>query len=96
VDRACRDSITAAGYGDYFIHRTGHSIHEAVHGNGANIDDLETRDQRRLLPNTIFSIEPGVYLPGRFGIRSEVDVYLTENDAEVTGQPIQTELSGVL
>ena len=76
VDQATRDSITSAGYGPYFIHRTGHSIHEEVHGNGANIDGLETQDQRRLLAGTCFSIEPGVYMPGKFGVRSEIDMYL--------------------
>jgi Xaa-Pro dipeptidase len=96
VDDAARRSIANAGYGEFFIHRTGHNIHENVHGNGANIDNLETRDERLLLPNTFFSIEPGVYLPGKFGIRSEVDVFLTENDAVVTGLPIQTELIPVL
>ncbi len=96
VDDAARRYIADQGYGDYFIHRTGHNIHEMVHGNGANIDNLETRDERPLVPNTCFSIEPGVYLPGKFGIRSEVDVYLTENDAIVSGQPIQTELIPVL
>jgi Xaa-Pro dipeptidase len=96
VDDAARDYIAGQGFGDYFIHRTGHNIHEMVHGNGANIDNLETRDERLLVPNTCFSIEPGVYLPGKFGIRSEVDVYLTEDDAIVSGQPIQTELIPVL
>jgi Xaa-Pro aminopeptidase len=96
VDDAARNYIAAQGYGDYFIHRTGHNIHEMVHGNGANIDNLETRDERRLVPYTCFSIEPGVYLPGKFGIRSEVDVYLTEDEAVVSGQPIQTELIPVL
>jgi Xaa-Pro aminopeptidase len=96
VDDAARAYITSQGFGEYFIHRTGHNIHEMVHGNGANIDNLETRDERPLVPNTCFSIEPGVYLPGKFGIRSEVDVYLTENDAVVSGQPIQTELIPVL
>jgi Xaa-Pro aminopeptidase len=96
VDNASRGYITDQGYGEWFIHRTGHNIHEMVHGNGANIDNLETRDERLLVPNTCFSIEPGVYLPGKFGIRSEVDVYLTDDDAIVSGQPIQTELIPVL
>ncbi len=96
VDNAARDYIAGQGFGEWFIHRTGHNIHEMVHGNGANIDNLETKDIRRLVPNTCFSIEPGVYLPGKFGVRSEVDVYLTENDAIVSGQPIQTELIPVL
>lgn len=90
VDEACRQVIVAAGYGDRFLHRTGHSIGEEVHGNGANIDNLETRDTRRLLPRTCFSIEPGIYLPGEFGIRSELDVYLSDQDAVVYGQPLQT------
>jgi Xaa-Pro aminopeptidase len=96
VDDVCRRVIRQAGYGDRFIHRTGHSIGEEVHGNGANIDNLETRDGRRLLPHTCFSIEPGVYLPGEFGIRSEVDVYLTETDALVTGVPIQSAIVPIL
>ena len=96
VDDVCRRVIRQAGYGDRFIHRTGHSIGEEVHGNGANIDNLETGDGRRLLPHTCFSIEPGVYLPGEFGIRSEVDVYLTETDALVTGVPIQTAIVPIL
>ena len=96
VDNASRGYITDQGYGEWFIHRTGHNIHEMVHGNGANIDNLETKDSRQLVPFTCFSIEPGVYLPGKFGIRSEVDVYLTEDDAIVSGQPIQTELIPVL
>jgi len=84
--------IRKAGYGDYFLHRTGHSIGEEVHGNGANIDNLETHDERRLLPKTCFSIEPGIYLPGRFGIRSELDVCLSDHEAVVFGQPVQTEI----
>src|SRR2546427_3663444 len=96
VDDVCRRMIRQAGYEDRFIHRTGHSIGEEVHGNGANIDNLETRDGRRLLPHTCFSIEPGIYLPGEFGIRSEVDVYLTETDALVTGVPIQTAIVPIL
>lgn len=96
VDAACRRVIQAAGYGDQFVHRTGHSIGEEVHGNGANIDGLETQDTRRLMPRTCFSIEPGVYLPGEFGIRSELDVFLTERDALVFGLPLQRELSALL
>lgn len=93
VDAACRRVIQEAGYGDQFVHRTGHSIGEEVHGNGANIDSLETQDTRRLMPRTCFSIEPGVYLAGEFGIRSELDVFLTERDALVFGLPLQRELS---
>jgi Xaa-Pro dipeptidase len=92
VDDVCRQVIQDAGYGKYFVHRTGHSIGEEVHGNGANIDNLETQDARRLLPSTCFSIEPGIYLPNEFGIRSELDVFLTSHRAVVHGLPIQTEI----
>jgi Xaa-Pro aminopeptidase len=85
VDRAARDVIEAAGYGDRFIHRTGHSIGQEVHGNGANMDDLETRDERRILPRTAFSVEPGIYLP-EFGARSEVNVFVdADQNVHVTG-----------
>ena len=96
VDDAARGVIRRAGYGDYFIHRTGHSIGVEVHGNGANVDRFENPDHRRLLPGTCFSIEPGIYLPGEFGIRSEVDVYLADRDAEVTGGPPQTAVVALL
>ncbi|HUK89096.1 MAG TPA: M24 family metallopeptidase [Blastocatellia bacterium] len=92
VDDVCRDVIRKAGYADYFIHRTGHNIHTEVHGNGANIDNLETRDERAILPHTCFSIEPGIYLPGKFGVRSEIDVYVSEREARVTGGAPQTEV----
>jgi len=92
IDDEARRSITQAGYGQYFIHRTGHSIHEEVHGNGANIDNLETQDGRRLMARTCFSIEPGVYLKGKFGVRSEINMYLSEKEAIVTGEPVQTEV----
>ena len=90
VDRATRDHIQKAGYGDYFIHRTGHSIGTDVHSNGANMDDLEIHDERQILPNSCFSIEPGIYLP-EFGVRSEVNVLVRPNRAEVTGK-IQREI----
>jgi Xaa-Pro aminopeptidase len=90
VDDVSRGFIESRGFGTYFLHRTGHSIGYEVHGNGANIDNLETRDQRRIVPRTCFSIEPGVYLP-EFGVRSEVDMYVGEGRAEVTGD-IQREL----
>jgi Xaa-Pro dipeptidase len=90
VDRAVRDHIKKAGFGDYFIHRTGHSIGTEVHANGANMDDLEIHDERRILPNSCFSIEPGIYLP-EFGVRSEVDVLVRSKAAEVTGR-IQREI----
>jgi Xaa-Pro aminopeptidase len=85
VDDAARSVITRHGYGEYFMHRTGHSIGEDVHGNGANMDNLETRDNRRIIPHSCFSIEPGIYLP-EFGVRSEVNVYVEERDARVTGE----------
>ncbi len=90
VDRAVRNHIKEKGFGDYFIHRTGHSIGSEVHANGANMDDLEIHDERRILPNSCFSIEPGVYLP-EFGVRSEVNMMVRPNKAEVTGR-IQREL----
>jgi Xaa-Pro aminopeptidase len=90
VDRATRGRIQKAGFGDYFIHRTGHSIGTQVHANGANMDDLEIHDERQILPNSCFSIEPGIYLP-EFGVRSEVNVLVRRNAAEVTGK-IQSEL----
>lgn len=96
VDDACRNVIRAAGYGDFFLHRTGHSIGEDVHGNGANIDNLETRDNRTIIPRTCFSIEPGIYLEGRFGIRSEVDVYVGERDVVVSPSDLQTEVIPIL
>jgi Xaa-Pro aminopeptidase len=76
VDQIARETIVQAGYGDFFIHRTGHHIGEQVHGPGANLDNLETQDFRELLPGTCFSVEPGIYLPQQFGIRLEYDVYL--------------------
>ena len=90
VDKAVRDFITEKGYGDYFVHRTGHNISTAIHGNGANLDNLETKDEREILPNTCFSVEPGIYFP-EFGVRSEVNVLTTKGNAEVTGRE-QTEL----
>lgn len=95
VDDVARNYISQRGFGEYFVHRTGHSIGIEVHGNGANIDNLETREERRLIPRTAFSIEPGIYL-SKFGIRSEIDVYLSENDVLVAGQPIQTEIIPIL
>jgi Xaa-Pro aminopeptidase len=97
VDDVSRGVIERAGYGEYFTHRTGHSIGEEVHGNGAHIDNLETRDSRKIIPRTCFSIEPGIYLPGNFGVRSEIDLYVGDGgEIEVTGQPIQRELVLIL
>ncbi len=90
VDHAVRGHIKKAGYGEYFIHRTGHSIGTEVHANGANMDDLEIHDERRILPNSCFSIEPGIYLP-EFGVRSEVNILVRPLSAEVTGK-IQNEI----
>jgi Xaa-Pro aminopeptidase len=94
VDRAARDVVRKAGYAKKFVHRTGHSIGQTVHGNGANMDSLETRDIRLILPHTCFSIEPGIYLP-EFGIRSEVNIFVDDREARVTG-PIQTEILALL
>jgi Xaa-Pro aminopeptidase len=77
VDDACRKVVEDAGFGEYFIHRTGHSIGEEVHGNGVNIDNLETKDERQLVPGICFSVEPGIYLPGEMAVRSEIDVFIT-------------------
>jgi Xaa-Pro aminopeptidase len=90
VDDAARGYIREQGYGEYFFHRTGHSIGTEVHGSGANMDNLETHDERRVIPWTCFSVEPGVYLP-EFGVRSEVNVFVDEREARVTGE-IQREL----
>ena len=90
VDDPVRQSITKAGYGDKFVHRTGHSIGTEVHANGANMDNLEVHDERRILPNSCFSIEPGIYLP-EFGVRSEVNMLVRSGSAEVTGR-MQTEI----
>ena len=97
VDAAARKYISDSGYGDQFVHRTGHSIGEVIHGNGANMDNLETHDERRLLPGTSFSIEPGVYLRDKFGVRSEIDVYITmKGEVVVTGLPMQEHVVAIL
>ena len=90
VDKATREFIDAKGWGKYFIHRTGHSITSDIHGNGANLDNLETKDDREILPNTCFSVEPGIYLP-EFGVRSEINMMTRNGKGEVTGR-IQNEL----
>ena len=95
VDSVARDIISREGYGEYFVHRTGHSIGEEDHGNGANMDSLETKDERLLIPHTCFSVEPGIYL-NDFGIRSEVNVYLNDSEVIVTGEPIQKEIVKIL
>jgi len=90
-DDAARDVLRAAGLGEAFTHRTGHNIGTAIHGNGANLDNLETHDERLILANTCFSVEPGAYFPGEFGVRSEVDMIARAGGAEVTGR-VQREL----
>ena len=90
VDDAARGYIASQGYGKFFVHRTGHSIGQDVHGNGANMDNLETHDERRIVPWTCFSIEPGIYLE-KFGVRSEINLFVEERDARVTGE-MQKEL----
>ena len=94
VDQISRRVIEKAGYGKYFFHRTGHNIGQSVHGNGVNMDGLETHDARHLIPGTCNSVEPGIYLP-EFGIRSEVDVYIGEKEARVTGA-VQQEILALL
>ena len=97
VDDAARKFIASRGYGSEFIHRTGHSIGEIIHGNGANMDNLETHDERRIIPQTSFSIEPGIYLRDRFGIRSEIDVYISKDkEVIVTGEPMQEKMVAIL
>jgi len=90
VDDVARGFIESRGFGSYFTHRTGHSIGQDVHGNGANMDNLETHDDRRVAPWTCFSIEPGIYLP-EFGVRSEVNMFVGDREALVTGE-VQREL----
>jgi Xaa-Pro aminopeptidase len=94
VDRAARSVIERAGYGKYFIHRTGHNIGQTVHGNGVNMDGFETHDSRHLIPGTCNSVEPGIYLP-EFGMRSEVNVYVGNGEARVTGA-VQKEVLALL
>ena len=90
VDRVASFILKDAGYGTQILHRTGHSLGESVHGNGVNMDDYETHDDRRLLPGTGFTIEPGVYFPD-FGVRTEINMVVHARDATVTGA-LQTEI----
>jgi Xaa-Pro aminopeptidase len=93
VDDVTRRFIEEKGYGKYFIHRTGHNIGQEVHGNGTHIDNFETNDVRELIPETCFSIEPGIYLPGTFGIRLEIDVYLSRTrEVVLLGDRVQKEI----
>jgi Xaa-Pro aminopeptidase len=92
ADRAARRVVEAAGYGDAFVHRTGHSIDRDLHGSGPHLDDYETHDDRRLVPGVGFSVEPGVYLPGEFGVRSEVNMYWGAQGPVMTPAEAQQEL----
>jgi Xaa-Pro aminopeptidase len=92
VDDAARGVIEKAGFAEYFVHRTGHSIDRDLHGSGPHIDDYETRDDRVLMPGVGFSVEPGIYFPGDFGVRSEVNMFWGENGPVVTPSNPQMEL----
>jgi Xaa-Pro aminopeptidase len=92
LDDATRGVIRQAGYGDYFVHRTGHSIDRDLHGSGPHLDNFETHDDRKLMPGVGFSVEPGIYLPGRFGVRSEINVVLHDDGPEVTPAEPQRDL----
>jgi Xaa-Pro aminopeptidase len=92
ADRAAREVIERAGYGEQFVHRTGHSIDRDLHGSGPHLDDYETHDDRALIPGVGFSVEPGIYLPGEFGMRSELNVFMTSSGPEVTPSQPQVEL----
>jgi Xaa-Pro aminopeptidase len=92
ADRAARAVVEAAGFGEAFVHRTGHSIDRDLHGSGPHLDDYETHDDRLLVPGVGFSVEPGIYLPGEFGVRSEVNMYWGEQGPEVTPAEPQVEL----
>ena len=102
VDKACRDFIAKTGFGENFTHRTGHSLGTEDHGNGVNIDNLETKDERSIIPGIGFTIEPGIYLPygskfGKdFGVRSEINIYVKDKEIEVTTLPLQEEIIPIL
>jgi Xaa-Pro aminopeptidase len=96
ADRAAREVIERAGFGERFLHRTGHSIGREVHGTGANLDSLETDDHRMLIENTCFSVEPGIYLEGRFGVRSELDMTIEDGRAKISADAVQREVIAIL
>ncbi len=96
VDELVRGFLEAEGYQDYFIHRTGHSLGQDVHGIGVNLDSVETYDERPLLPGSAFTIEPGAYLPGRYGMRTEINVVFLDGEARITTQPFQKNLLAIL
>jgi Xaa-Pro aminopeptidase len=95
ADDAVRQVIARAGYGRFFVHRTGHNIGTAEHGNGANLDNFETQDERLLLPCTCCSVEPGIYLP-EFGVRSDLNLLIHEHDVEITSGTAQSEIVPLL
>ncbi len=96
VDAAVREVIASSGYGSYFLHRTGHSLGREVHGNGAHLDDFEMREERLLLPGSLFTIEPGIYMD-TFGLRSEINVFIDESrQVHVTGGPVQTAIQTIV
>ena len=92
LDDVARGVIREAGYGEYFVHRTGHSIDRELHGSGPHLDNFETADTRGLIAGVGFSVEPGIYLPGRFGMRSEINVFLAETGPQVTPAAPQPDL----
>ena len=96
VDDVCRDAIAKTGFGDFFVHRTGHSMDVDLHGSGPNLDNLETRDDRTLITGVGFSVEPGIYIPDEVGIRSEVNVYWGPEGPEVTPKNRQYEILALL
>jgi Xaa-Pro aminopeptidase len=96
ADRVARGVIERTGFAEQFVHRTGHSIGHEVHGTGANLDSLETHDHRTLIDRTCFSVEPGIYLPDRFGVRSELDMTIEDRRAEVSAAPAQREIVALL
>jgi Xaa-Pro dipeptidase len=96
VDDVTRRVVVEAGYGEWFIHRTGHSIDRAIHGMGPNIDNLETRETRRLIPGVGFSIEPGIYIPGEIGLRTEINVHIGADGPDVTTPDPQREIEALL
>ena len=96
VDDVCRDAIAKTGFGDFFVHRTGHSMDVDLHGSGPNLDNLETRDDRTLITGVGFSVEPGIYIPDEVGIRSEVNVYWGPEGPEVTPKNRQHEILALL
>ncbi len=95
LDDATRDVIARAGFGDFFVHRTGHSIDKELHGSGPHLDNYETHDDRKLIAGVGFSVEPGIYLPGRYGVRSEINVYLATEGPEVTPPGPQQEIVAI-